>query len=155
MVDYPRHLPGFSYVGRHRYSLTFCTFGRLPLFKDAAVVDCVWTQFLRAGHDQDVEITAYCFMPDHVHLIVEATEETSDLKRFIARAKQFSGYVYPQTHHTRDPSRYCLENPVRAGLVRDPSDIRSSDRPSLMKELLECAFDVRPAEAGRYLHQAG
>ena len=175
MVDYPRHLPGFSYVGRHRYSLTFCTFGRLSLFKDAAVVDCVWTQFLRAGHDQDMEITAYCFMPDHVHLIVEAKEETSDLKRFIARAKQLSGYVYSQTHQRRrlwqrygfehvlrdDEStqrsvRYVLENPVRAGLVRDPSEypfIGSSVFD--VKELLEYAYDVRPAEAGLHRDQAG
>ena len=114
-------------------------------------------------------------MPDHVHLIVEAKEETSDLKRFVARAKQLSGYVYSQTHQRRrlwqrygfehvlrdDEStqrsvRYVLENPVRAGLVRDPREypfIGSSVFD--VKELLEYAFDVRPAAAGRYRDQAG
>jgi REP element-mobilizing transposase RayT len=34
---------------------------------------------------------AFCFMPDHVHLLVGGTCETSDGKRFIRRAKQYSG----------------------------------------------------------------
>jgi hypothetical protein len=63
MVDYPEHLPGFSYCGRHRYSLTFYAFDRRTSFTDVSVVDGVVAQFLRAARDDDMEITAYCFMP--------------------------------------------------------------------------------------------
>ena len=78
---------------------------------------------------------AYCFMPDHLHLLVEGLAENSDCKRFIARLKQYSGFYYKRqfgtrlwqrygfervvrdSEHTFVIARYILENPVRAGLV--------------------------------------
>jgi len=74
-------------------------------------------------------------MPDHVHLVAEATSESTDLKQFITRAKQFSGYhfggasgqrlwqrygyerVLRDDEATKSVVTYALENPVRAGLV--------------------------------------
>jgi REP element-mobilizing transposase RayT len=35
-------------------------------------------------------------MPDHLHLLVEGTHEDSDLKAFVARAKQYSGFYFRQ-----------------------------------------------------------
>ena len=168
MVDYPRHLPGFSYVGRHRYSLTFCTFERLSLFKDAAVVDCVWTQFLRAGarsgygdycglfhagsRASDCRSHGRDFRSEAVHRPCETvlglrvltdTPTAQALATVRIRAR-------PRDDESSQRSvRYVLENPVRAGLVRDPSEypfIGSSVFD--VKELLEYAYDVRPAEAG-------
>ena len=46
----------------------------------------------------------YCVLfhaGSHWHLIVEATEETSDLKRFIARANSCRATCYSQTHQRR------------------------------------------------------
>ncbi|HVL66074.1 MAG TPA: transposase [Vicinamibacterales bacterium] len=141
MVTYPRHLPGFSYLGRHRYSLTFCTFERLELFRDPTTVDLVWKQFLRSGREHATAVLAYCFMPDHVHLVAEGREEYSDLKRFVARAKQYAAHQYSCAnqgrrlwqrygfeHVIRDDEstqrtvRYVLENPVRKGLVAHPRE---------------------------------
>ena len=107
-----------------------------------------------------MDITAYCFMPDHVHLIVEGREDTSDLRRFIARAKQYSGFEYARRHQqdrlwqrygfervlrtdesTQVAVRYVLENPVRKGLVEHPRDypfIGSSVYP--LDDLLEFAY---------------
>ena len=80
---------------------------------------------------------AYCFMPDHVHLLIEGLRADSDCKRFISRAKQFSGFHYAQRHKRRlwqrygyervlrddeatlDVARYILGNPLRAHLVND------------------------------------
>jgi putative transposase len=155
-TEYPRHLPAFDYVGPHRYFLTFCCDKRRHIFTDASVVDLVMAQFLRAVEDEHVAIIAACFMPDHVHLVAEGTREDSDLKRFISRAKQLSGYHYKRVyermlwqrygyeHVLRDnePTRravaYVLENPVRAGLAETVYDypfIRSSvyDRESLIE----------------------
>jgi putative transposase len=146
-TNYPRHLPGFSYVGPHRYFLTFCCNCRRRAFTDATAVDLVMAQFLRAAGNENVAIIACCFMPDHVHLVVEGLRDDSDLKRFISRAKQLSGYHYKQSHEkrlwqrygyeralreeecTRRVVAYVLENPVRAGLVETVDDypfIRSS-----------------------------
>jgi hypothetical protein len=95
MPDYPRHLSGFDYVGFHRYFLTFCTFERNGYFRDASSVGLVAEQFLRASGEQSMAITTYCFMPDHVHLLVQGIREDADLKSFVSRAKQYSGGLDP------------------------------------------------------------
>ena len=137
---HPERLRHFDYLGLHRYSLTFCTAHRERHFTDRAVVDLVRAQFLRAATESGVAIIAYCFMPDHVHLLIEAEHETSDCKQFMARAKQYSGFYYKQQFRTplwqrygfervlRNEeatvavARYILANPVRAGLVARVSD---------------------------------
>ena len=72
---YPRHLPTFSYVGLHRYFLTWCTESRLGLFVTSNAVELVKLQILRAAGDEAFALLAYCFMPDHVHLLIEARSD--------------------------------------------------------------------------------
>jgi putative transposase len=139
-TNYPRHLGGFSYMGHHRYSLTFCTANRACCFTTETVVTLVRSQILRAASVEAFTVVAYCFMPDHLHLVVEGATEDSDLKRFVKLAKQFSGFQYKRRYgdslwqrysyeHVirHDESfagkiRYVLGNPVRAGLVTSPGD---------------------------------
>ena len=134
ITNNPGHLKGFSYLGLHRYSLTFCTNERRPLFTDDAVVELVVRQLVRTANEQQFAVIAYCFMPDHLHLLIEGTSDDSDGKRFIKLFKQFSGYYYSQArqetlwqrygfeHVLRDDEttlevvRYILGNPIRAGL---------------------------------------
>ena len=131
----PEHLPGFSYEGFHRYALTFCTRGREPLFTRQDAVALVLAQIARAADEQQFALLVYCFMPDHLHLLIEGKAESSNCKAFIARAKQYSGYHYSKQfgaqlwqrysfeHVVRDSektatiARYILQNPLRAGLV--------------------------------------
>ena len=140
ITNNPGHLEGFSYLGLHRYSLTFCTDGRRRLFTDRAVVELVIQQLRRAANEQKFSVTAYCFMPDHLHLLIEGTSDDSDGKRFIKTFKQYSGYYYSQEWHDvlwqrygfehvlRDDEvslevvRYILGNPVRAGLADTVED---------------------------------
>jgi REP element-mobilizing transposase RayT len=90
-TNYPHHLPDFDYLGCHQYFLTFCVEARVHAFEDQDAIALVWTQFLRAAGDEAFSIIACCFMPDHVHLVVEGLEDNSDLKKFASRAKQLSG----------------------------------------------------------------
>jgi putative transposase len=114
MVNYPKHLSGFPYVGLHRYFLTFCTHEREPLFRDGKVVLLAWTQILRAAAIHPFDVTVYCFMPDHVHLVVEGREETSDLRRFASTAKQYSGYEYSRINKQQKLwQRYSYERVLR------------------------------------------
>jgi putative transposase len=128
------------YVGEQRYFLTFCTDGRHPAFKDAAPVATVLEKFLLAAAERAFEIIAYVFMPDHVHLLVEGKDGTSDLCSFVHLAKQRSGYEYSQTtgkrlwqpsywdhvlrdeESTWDVARYICDNPVRKHLVEKWDD---------------------------------
>jgi len=134
-------LKAFDYMGPHRYSIRFCTFERTPRFAEPDVVDLTLKQFLRAAAEERFEILAYCFMPDHVHLLIQGASEDSDCKRFIFRAKQYSGFYYSRQYEKQQLwQRYCCErvlrndeatlvvaryivaNPVRAGLVSQPED---------------------------------
>jgi len=79
-------------------------------------------------------------MPDHLHLLVEACDEQADLVAFAKDIKQRIGYRHPRKSAARiwqkglhdrvlrdDEAtltvvKYILENPVRAGLVKEPRD---------------------------------
>src|SRR5262245_26774765 len=90
----PPRLKHFDYTGFHRYSLTFCTDQRRRVFTDQRVVDLVLSQISRAANERGFEIPAYCFMPDHLHLLLHGQSEVADCKKFIILAKQYSGYYY-------------------------------------------------------------
>ena len=135
LTSRPEHLKGFDYRGPNQYFLTFCTDSRKRHFVTEDAVAVAGTQIQRAATEQSIALLTYCYMPDHLHLLVEGQAEDSDCLRFIARAKQFSGFHYKAKfghrlwqrygyeHTLRSDesgisvSRYILENPVRAGLV--------------------------------------
>ena len=96
--------------------------------------------FLQSSLRHRFEISAYCFMPDHVHAIVSGLAGTSDVYRFVHHAKQVSAFRVRQAFGLRlwQPSffdrtlradedtwpvvRYVINNPVRAGLAASPGD---------------------------------
>ena len=100
----------------------------------------VRAQFLRVAENEGFAILAYCFMPDHVHLLVEGLADNSNCKQFITKSKQCSAHAYAEEfnsrlwqpfgfeHVLRDDekvqvvARYILENPVRAGLTKTVLD---------------------------------
>jgi putative transposase len=158
LTNKPPHLKHFDYTGFHRYSLTFCTDQRRPLFIERDAVNLVLSQISRAATERDFAVTAYCFMPDHLHLLVNGQSETAECKGFIKLAKQYSGYYYAQEFHhklwqrygyertlredeeTRTAARYILENPVRANLVADVRDYPFAG--SLVYELEDLIFSL-------------
>ena len=80
-------------LGLHRYFLTFCTFQRQPRFTTSDAVDLVLLQIQRAARENSFALIAYCFMPDHVHLLVQAQADDSDARRFIKALKQSSASI--------------------------------------------------------------
>ena len=135
-----RRSPTFSYTGRHRYSLTFRTFNRERIFADASLVDLVLSQILRAADICGFAVLAYCFMPDHVHLLVGGAPGPSTLPAFAQRAKQLSAFygrrqrggamwqagyferILRDHEDTRAAIADILDNPVRAGLAVSAGD---------------------------------
>jgi putative transposase len=109
------------------------------MLTEEASVALVRTQIVRAGRQACFEITAYCFMPDHAHLVVTGRDVCSDARRYIRLAKQYSGYYYKQQFGAqlwqrygyerviRDDAElaltigYVLSNPVNAGLADHPA----------------------------------
>ena len=82
----------------------------------------------------DCVIPVYCFMPEHLHLIIKGMKESSDVRRVVSRFKQRTGYWFSKNsqaawqrdfhdHIVRDDESlanhvwYIVNNPVRRGLV--------------------------------------
>jgi putative transposase len=101
MPHYPQHLASFDYKGFHRYFLTFCTHERAPLFTNADAVETVLSQVLRTAAAEGMAVTAYCFMPDHLHLLAEGIGPDANLKSFVTRSKQLSGYHFARRTRAR------------------------------------------------------
>ncbi len=136
----PGRVKGFPYSGCRRYFLTLCACDRREVFRSPTTVEDVLLQIRRSATDEEFVLVAYCFMPDHVHLLAEGISEASDLRRFVTLFKQRSGYRYGRTtsrrlwevgyydHVLRDEEStakvvsYILHNPVKAGLVQRPQD---------------------------------
>jgi putative transposase len=137
---YPPDLSSFAYVGKHLYFLTFTTERRQELLVRDEIVAMVLAQILRAANKHAMRMIAYCFMPDHVHMLIEALTDESDCRVFIKTAKQYSGYHFAQRYDGKlwqrygyervlrkeieraTTIRYILDNPVQAGLSRTPAD---------------------------------
>ena len=133
-------LPRYRYIGPHRFFLTVCTLHRQRVFITLDVVDLVRQHILLAADAHDFRILAYCFMPDHLHLLVEGKSAASDMSAFGKLAKQRSSYEFRQRSGERlwqpgwfdcqlqvsddveEKIEYILLNPVRAGLVTNASD---------------------------------
>jgi putative transposase len=135
---YAPRLASFDYTGCYRYFLTICTCGRRRVLIDQERVAVVVTQLLRVATDGHFAVVAYCVMPDHLHVLMEGQDDAADLREFVRLFKQCSAFEWKRRfgsalwqrgyfdHVLRDEedtlgvARYIIENPVRAGLVRDP-----------------------------------
>ena len=114
------------------------TFQRRRYCVSEDVVEIVRSTFFRTGVDHGFAIPAYCFMPEHLHMLAEAATTSADLRIFINMAKQRSAYevhgsvrgrlwqagyfdrVLRQEDDLFAVARYIVQNPVRAGLARTP-----------------------------------
>lgn len=96
----PLRLRNWDYSSAAAYHVIVCTKDRRPLFgRITASSDRAWitptslgTVCVAAIEDiearyEDVHVANYVVMPNHVHLLIELGEGSSDLKRVVSRFK--------------------------------------------------------------------
>lgn len=83
----------FDYIGINRYFLTICSRQRTRVFVDHDVA-LVLLQLARTADVDHIAVIAYCFMPDHLHALVEGTRVDSDFQRFVRVFKQRSSFEW-------------------------------------------------------------
>ncbi|MEO0095715.1 MAG: transposase [candidate division WOR-3 bacterium] len=130
-------LKNFDYKGTYRYFVTLCTANKGMIFVKKSIVD--WLIKLLRGSSESFgfKVWAYCFMPDHLHILIEGIRENSDFRKFIGQYKQITAYYYRKikgrrlwqigyyehvlrkNEDTIAVAKYILGNPVRRGLVDD------------------------------------
>jgi putative transposase len=154
------HLKDFDYCGPYRYFITICANNKKNVFANNDHLVNKLIGFLeQAGEKLFFTIWVYCFMPDHLHILVEGRNVHSDLKKFVKDFKQRTGYWYKhkgssaenklwqsgyyehvlrKEEDTNEILRYILNNPVRKGLVMNHLDYNYSG--SLVMDVKEILF---------------
>jgi putative transposase len=133
-------LPDAAYRGQKNVAFTCCVERRVPLFRDAAVVEALLPTLTEKAERYGCLVGIYCFMPDHLHLILCGQQDWSNAKKVVDEFKAKSGlwlgkhrpsFEWQDGYHDHIIRRgedwrrqvyYVLNNPVRKGLVLDAFD---------------------------------
>ena len=137
-------LKRFSCKGCYAYFITICTFNQEEAFKQEGIVEFAMQCLKEKAKEFGFKVWAYCFMPDHLHLLIEGKRKDSDMKKFVSRFKQITGYHHKSQYKAKlwqdsyydhvlrdeedrkDVIRYILENPARQKLVKSYLDFEYS-----------------------------
>jgi putative transposase len=84
---------GDAYIGANRYFVTINVRERQPRFTDGQLVETCRAQIQSACEANAFQILADCYMPDHLHLLLEGLSGGSDLRKCIKLAKQRTSYA--------------------------------------------------------------
>jgi putative transposase len=154
------------YCGPGVFSVTVSAANRSPLLAQPNAVNLCLSALAEAASRHHMEVLAYCFMPDHLHLLVEA-QDGGNLIRFMKAFKQLSAYRYRRStmqplwqkgyydhvlrkeEDVNQVAEYILNNPVRAGLVN------SLDRYPFSGGVLAGDLKVAPTSVVRVASPAG
>ena len=135
----PKRLEDFSYRGYCRYFITIRSQGFKHHFVNHQVVAKIIDILKNAAQQKGFLVWAYCFMPDHVHLLIEGANSDADMKGFVISFKQKSAHWFKSIYGvklwaanyyehvlrndeaTMAVARYIIQNPVRKGVVDDCS----------------------------------
>lgn len=128
------------YLGKQIYFVTLCSEKRHPVFANESVGHWLATRLLDVAARERFLIHAYCIMPDHLHVLLEGSQESSDLIRFVSSFKQETGFTYQKrfgrqlwqpkyydhilrkAEETEAVAWYIWLNPVRKGLCPSPQE---------------------------------
>ena len=127
-------LKAFDYQGAYAYFITIGTHQKQRYFENPGVVEFALKHLAEEAQRHSCEIYVYCFMPDHLHLLVRGEDDTR-LGGFVKAFKQMTGFYFKKKYTDKlwhlsyydhvlrseesllDVASYILNNPVRAGMV--------------------------------------
>ncbi len=154
-----RHrLDAYRYVGSLTVAFTIGVLDRKTLFNDRRAVEKCLEILVAKLKSQNCEAPIYCFMPDHLHLLVRGLSEESCPKVVVDRFKISAGiwlrssmpgfrlqhdyydHIIRSDEDWRLQARYIAQNPVRSGLTDDPMQYARTgcigmDRDEMLREI--------------------
>ena len=129
-----------NYSGKQIYFIIINTAKRENIFIAENIVNEHLKTLQHVAHTLKFNVLSYCFMPNHLHLLVAGNLENSNLISFVKKYKQITGFAYKRQndktlwqksyfdHVLRknedisDSVQYILANPVRKNIVERPRD---------------------------------
>lgn len=136
----PQRNNQLNYIGRETFMVTVVTLHRAKVFERNDFARIAVAQLLRQATRHRFELPAFIYMPDHAHVVATGITASSDLRVFVAAWKQATGFDWSQLVGGRlwqegywdrrlraggsvvEFIGYVIQNPVRAGLVENPSE---------------------------------
>ncbi len=127
-----------------RAMVTIATHDRARCFDDSEFAEDCSNQLRSQSVDQSVAVLAYCFMPDHVHMLLRVDGDVGIID-FVGKFKSVTtrlwwsrgdrdrlwqrtihDHLLRETEDEGDYLTYVLANPVRAALVDEWTEYRFS-----------------------------
>jgi putative transposase len=126
----------FAYKGGYAYFIIICTSEKQPYLTSEDLINYLLLQLREETNRFLFKIYTYCFMPNHLHLLLVG-EEKSNLLNCMKMFKQKTGYYFKQKNNKKlwqksffdhvlrkwesinELALYIFDNPVRKGLVDD------------------------------------
>lgn len=110
------------------------TDNKQPYFRNHDHADTVTQLIIKTSEENNVKLYAYCTMPDHIHMLVEASNGCSiiDFVRLIKGRfstycrkagwsvklqRSYYDHMLRKEEDIEELSRYIIGNPVRAGIA--------------------------------------
>ena len=140
-MSYHDALAGRVSIAQQIYHITLCTQQKTPLFFDWRLGRLIVQELKYLQHQQYADSLAWVIMPDHLHWLMQLTEQESlagVLKRFKGRTTQqlnrhlqrtgpiwqkgFHDHALRKEDDIKSIARYIVANPLRAQLVRKIGD---------------------------------
>ena len=139
-------LRGFDYAWPRIYFVTIVSRGREPVFNDERLARATVTCLRDLRFKLSFKVYVYCLMPDHFHALIHpgqsgkalgaicgAFKSLSTREYWARRAgrlwqRQFFDHIICNQHDFDETLHYIRMNPVRKGLVSDPSDWPYTER---------------------------
>ena len=88
-----------NYIGQRAYFLTICCRDRRPLLREAEIVSRYVAVLADVANELAFAVHAYCFMPDHVHLLCEGLKPASRMVDFARQFKQRTEFEHRRQTH--------------------------------------------------------
>ena len=129
-----------NYRGRKLYFVTLCFESRRRFGADERLASWLIAELQKHAASSGFFVHAYCVMPDHIHVLVDAAADQSDLMAFVESFKQETGFQFARRAHRglwqfkyydrvlrgsdspEGVAWYIWLNPVRKGFCRTPKE---------------------------------
>jgi REP element-mobilizing transposase RayT len=133
-------LPDFDYKGTFAYHLILSTHESKPALLESPIAQYAQEQLSEVALLLKFRLLAFCVMSNHLHVLIQGIEPSSDLLKFVQRFKQKTAFhhkqqtgdqLWQQSFYDRVlrededleiVARYIFANPIKAGLVENADE---------------------------------
>jgi len=127
----------FDYSSERVYFITICTRDKNIYFKDKELANNIIASLIDYRDKLMFRVYVYCFMPDHLHMLINPADSGKSISSLIGGYKSLStriawskgikgklwqgryyDHILRKNENLFNVGQYILNNPVRKGLVK-------------------------------------